>query len=117
MQNNGILLRKTLVKIVQKHGSAIYYCPESFKAALLAHEITNPVLLDVLSESVRLEVPPELLRLGSKSQLFIVAQRLRDYFQRRISGLSASQAEWVVTTWTMALELSPYEEAPYPVQD
>ncbi len=114
---NSILLRKTLIKIVHKHGSTVYYCPERFKAALLAHEIDHPVLLDLLGESVRLEVPPELLRLSAKSQLFIVVQRLRDYFQRRIAGISASQAEWVVATWAMALGLSPYEEAPYPMRD
>ncbi|MDD5328593.1 MAG: hypothetical protein PHX38_01200 [Sulfuricella sp.] len=113
---NSILLRKALIEIIRRHGSAVYYCPEQFKTALLAHEIGHPVLLDLLGESVRLEVPPELLRLSNKSQPFFVAQRLRDYFQRRISGLSVSQAEWIVATWAMALGLSPYEEAPYPTQ-
>lgn len=108
-------VRHVIWKEVQAHGLYVCTCPTRFAAFLLQWRLSHLAVCRPLLESVRCEIPSELMRL-SKTPILLrcLLPQLINGLEQKLAVLRKEQIYWIVETWAMTVGLTPYREAPYP---
>lgn len=109
------LVRHVIWKKVQTNGLSACTCPTRFAAFLRQWQLSHLAVCQPLLESVRCEIPSELMRLSTTPTLLrLLLPQIINRLEQKLADLRKEQINWIVETWAMIVGLTPYQEAPYP---
>jgi len=102
------LARNVLRRVIEESGGEACFNSRCFHEEQAKPTWLHQPCMGMLAEAVEYEVPPELLRLGNRSSIFMLQMQLAGQLCCRKPYLSPDHAKWIVESWSMSLGLTHF---------